>query len=84
MPQDGFANFMNVAAGGKIHYGVGAVMHGSVQLFQFLFNLGSHSRVANVGVDLAQRRHADGHGLQFGMIDIGGNNHAAAGHFVAH
>ena len=84
MAQDGFANFVNVAAGGKIHYGVGAVMHGGVQLFQFLVDFRRDRRIADVGVDLAQRRHADRHWLEFRMIDVGGNDHAAAGHFVAH
>ena len=32
MAQDGFANFVNVAAGGKIHHRVGAIVHGGVQL----------------------------------------------------
>src|SRR5271155_179099 len=75
---------MNVASCGEIHHGVGAVVHGGVQLFQFLLDFGSHCRVADVGVDLAQGGHADRHRLQFGMVDVGGNNHAAASHFIAY
>ena len=36
--QNGFTNFVNVAAGGKIHHGIGAVVYGGVQLFQLFFN----------------------------------------------
>ena len=75
---------VNVAAGGKIHHRVGAVVHGGVQLLQFFLDFRSDRRVADVGVDLAQRRHADRHRLELGMVDVGGNDHAAAGHFVAH
>ena len=84
MPQNGFANFVNVAARRKIHHGVGAVMHGGVQLFQLLVHFRSDRGVADVGVDLAQRRHADRHRLQFRMVNVRGNDHAAARHFVAH
>ncbi len=84
MAQYRLANFVNVAAGGEVHHRIGAVMHGGVQLLQFLFNFRGHGRVADVGIDLAQRRHANRHRLQFRMIDVGGNNHAAARHFLAH
>ena len=40
-------------------------------------------RVADVGVDLAEAGHADRHGLEFGMVDVGGDDHASAGDFVA-
>ena len=33
---DGFANGGDVAAGGEIHHGVGAVVDGAVQLFEFV------------------------------------------------
>ncbi len=82
--QNGFANFVNIAAGGKIHHRVSAIVHGGVQLFQFFFNFRRDGRVADVGVDLAQRRHTDRHRLELRMVDIGGNNHAAAGNFVTH
>ncbi len=71
------------AAGGEIHDGVGAVVDRGVQLFQFLFHVGSDGGVADVGVDFAERGHADGHRLEFGMVDVGGDDHAAAGNFVA-
>ncbi len=52
IPQNGLANFVDVAASGKIHHRVGAVMHGGVQLLQFLVNFRRDRRVADVGVDL--------------------------------
>ena len=84
LPQNRLANFVNVAARRQIHHRVGAVVHGRVQLFQLFFNFGGDRRVADVGVDLAQRGHADRHRLQFRMVDIGGNNHPPARYFVAH
>ena len=80
---DGFADFVNVAAGGEIHDGVGAVVDGGVQLFELFVDVGSDGRIADVGVDLAERGDADGHGLEFGMVDVGGDDHAAASDFVA-
>ena len=35
MPEDGFADLVNVAPGRKIHYRVGAVVDGGVQLLEF-------------------------------------------------
>ena len=83
MAQNRFANFVNVSAGRKVHDRVGAEVHGSVQLLEFLVDVRGHRRVANVGIDLAQRSHADTHRLKFGMIDVRGNDHASAGDFVA-
>ena len=82
MAQDSFANFVNVTASGEIHHSVSAEVHRSVQFFELFLNIRAHSRVADIGIDLAQRSHADAHGLEFRMVDIGGNNHAPAGHFV--
>jgi len=84
MPQDRFANIVDVATGREIHHRIGAVVDSCVQLFQFFVDLGADCRVADIRIDLAQRGHADGHGLEFGMVDIGRDDHPAAGHFVAH
>ena len=81
--KNGFANFVDVAAGGEVHDGVGAVVDGGVELFEFFVDFGRDGRVADVGVDFAEAGHADGHGLEFGMVDVGGDDHAAAGDFVA-
>ena len=84
MADDGFANGGDVAAGGEIHHGVGSVVNGGVQLLEFFVDVGGDGGVADVGVDLAERLDADGHGLEFGMVDVGGDDHAAAGDFIAH
>ena len=81
--QDRLANFMDVAAGRQVHHGVGAEVHRGVQLLEFFVNVRGHGRVADVGIDLAQRGHADAHGFEFGMIDVGGNDHPPAGDFIA-
>ena len=84
MPDDGFANGMDIAAGREVHHRVGAVVHGSVQFFELFLYVRGDGGIADVGVDLAQRRYADRHGLQFGMVDVRGNDHAAASDFIAH
>jgi len=64
MPQDGFANFMNVGAGGKIH--TCRAVSTQCAAFSILFNLEVTAELPCWRLNLAQRRHADGHGLQFG------------------
>src|SRR5271170_502395 len=59
-------------------------MHGAMQLLQFFIYIRSGSGVADVGVDLAEKRHTDTHRFQIAVINIGGNDGAAARHFVAH
>src|SRR5579859_4725003 len=81
--EDGLANFVYVAAGGEIHHRVGAVVDCGVEFLELLIDLGGDGGVADVGVDLAEAGHADRHGLEFGMIDIGGDDHAATGDFIA-
>src|SRR5450432_2437146 len=81
--QDGFANGVDVAAGGKVHDGVGPVVDRGVQLLEFFFDLRRDRRIANIRINLAQRCHADRHWLEFGMVDVGGDDHSSAGHFVA-
>ena len=74
----------NIAAGGKIHHGIGAVVHGAMQLFELLSDLGGDRGIADIGVDLAAEGHADAHRFERAVMDIGGNDGAAAGHFAAH
>src|SRR5208337_1717716 len=83
MAQNRFANFVNLPAGREVHHRVRAVVDRNVELLEFFFDVGADRRVADVGVDLAQRGHPDAHGLEFGMVDVGRNDHAAAGNLVA-
>ena len=81
--QNRFANVVDVAARREVHGRIGAEMHGGVELFQFLLDVGGGGGVADVGVDFALRRNANGHGLELEVADVGGNDHAAARHFVS-
>ena len=81
---DRLADFRDIAAGGKVHHGVGAVFDRVLEFFEFAGDVRSRRRIADVGVDLASRSHANGHRLQAQVVDIGWDNHPATGHFVAH
>src|SRR5579885_2132294 len=83
MAQNGFADFRNVAAGGEIHDGVGAKLYGHVQLTEFLINVGGHGRVADIGVDFAPGRNANGHWFQLRMVDVCRNDESACSDFRA-
>ncbi len=83
MPQNRLANFADTSAGREVHHRIRAVMDCGVQLLQLFIDIGRNGRVADIGVDLAQRSHADGHRFQFRMVDIGGDDHASGGDFVA-
>ena len=83
MRDDGFADGRDVAAGGKVHHRIGAVLHRVAQLLQLFFDVRSDRRIADIGVDLALRRDADGHRLQVGVVDVGRDDHAPARHFGA-
>ena len=74
----------DIAAGGEIHHGIGAVLHGVLQLLQFAGDIAEHRGVADVRIDLALGGDADAHRFQIGVIDIGWNDHAAARHFGAY
>src|SRR5881398_3704244 len=80
---DGFANFRDVPASGEIHDGICAVVDGVVELFQFFVNVGAGGGIADVGVDFAFAGDTDGHRLEIAVMEVGGNDHAAAGDFAA-
>ena len=83
MAQNRFANLGNITAGAQVHHSIGTEVHGSVELLEFFVNIRRHGGIANIGVDLAQGGHADGHRFELRMIDVGGNDHATASDFVA-
>ena len=82
--QDPFAGFVNIAASGEIHYRVRAPARGPDQLLHLFFDGGGDGRVTDVSVDLHQEVAADNHRLGFRVVDVGGDNRAACGHFVTH
>ena len=81
---DPLAGFVDVLAGGQIHHRVAAPAGGPGHLVHFLVDGGAERRVADVGVDLHQEVAADDHRLTFRVVDVVGDDGAAAGDFGAH
>jgi len=81
---DPFPRLVDVLAGGKIHDGIGTPADRPHELFHFFRNAGTYRAVADVGVHLGEEPAADGHRLRFRVIDVGGNDRAAARDLVAH
>ena len=81
---DGFADHGDVAAGGKVHHGVRAVVHGAMQFFELFADVRGGGGISDVGVDFAEECDADAHGLEIAVVDVGGDDSAAAGDFAAH
>ncbi len=82
--QDPLARFVDVTAGRKVHHRIRAPEDGPAQLLDFLLDGRGNRAVTNVGVDLHLEVAADDHRLQLGMIDVRGNDGAAARDFGAH
>ena len=80
---DRLADGRDIAAGGEIHDRVGAVLHRVAQFLELPFDIGDHGRIADVGVDLAVRCHADAHGLEVLVMDVGRDDHPPARDFGA-
>ncbi len=78
-----FAGVVDVVAGGEVHHGVGAPADRPDHFFDFFGDRGGDGRIADVGVDFHQEVAADGHGFEFGVVDVGGDDGAAAGDFGA-
>ena len=81
---DPFAGGVDVPPGGQIHHGVAAPADGPHHLFHLFRDRRRHGGIADIGVDLGQEVASDDHGLGFGVVDIGGQDGAAAGDFGAH
>src|SRR5690348_7804429 len=80
---DSATDFGNVAARGEIHRSVRSVMDGSMELFELFVNVGSGGRIANVRIDFAFEGDADAHRFEVAMMDVGGDDGAAASDFAA-
>ncbi|MND93349.1 hypothetical protein D3C80_855330 [compost metagenome] len=74
---------MDVLAGGQVHHGVRAPADAPGQLGHFFLDGGAQGAVADVAVDLHQEVAADDHRLQLHVVDVGGDDGAAAGDFLA-
>ena len=84
MAKNRLSNLSNTATAAEIHYRVGAEVDGGVQLLEFFVDIGRNRGIADVGVDLAARSYTDRHRLELRMIDVGGDDHAPGGDFIAH
>ena len=80
---DPLAGVVDVFAGGEVHQGVAAPADRPHHFFDLFGDGGGHRRVADIGVDLHQEIAADDHRLQLGVVDIAGDDGAAAGDFLA-
>src|SRR5690606_18097667 len=80
---DPVTDVVDVAAGRQVHDRVGAPAGGPDQLVDLVGDVGQDRAVADVGVDLDQEVAADGHRLDFAVVDIGRDDGAAAGGLVA-
>jgi hypothetical protein len=81
---DGFADGGDVAAGGKVHHRVGAVFHGVLQFLQFAVDVRQHGGIPDIGIDFAIGGDPNAHRFQVGVMDVGRNDHPAAGYFGAY
>src|SRR5690606_21595264 len=80
---DPLAGVVDVAARREVHHGVGAPADRPDHLVDLAGDVAGDGGVADVGVDLDQEVAADRHRLGFGVVDVGGDDRAAAGDFVA-
>ncbi len=81
---DPLARFVDVLAGRQIHHGVAAPADRPGHFLDFFLDAGTERGVADVGVDLHQEVAADDHRLGFRVVDVVGDDGAAARDFAAH
>src|SRR5690606_29673988 len=81
--QDPLAGLVDVFARGEVHEGVAAPLDGPTHFLDLLVDGGGDGGVADVGVDFNQEVAADDHRLELGVVDVGGDDGAAAGDFGA-
>ena len=81
---DPLPSFVNIFAGGQIHYRISAPADGPGHFFDFFLNARTQRGITDIRIDFNQKIAPDDHRLGFRMVDVGGNDGAAPGHFVAH
>jgi hypothetical protein len=84
VPDDPFARLVDMLAGREVHDRVAAPADGPGHLLDLLADRRCDGRVADVGVDLHEEVAADDHRLGFRVVDVGRQDGAPAGDFVAH
>ena len=79
-----FARLVDMRAGGQIHNRVRTPAQRPHHFFDFFGQAGGYGRVAQVAVDFDAEVAADNHRFEFGVVDVGGDNRASGGDFLAH
>ena len=82
--QDPLAGGVDVVARGQVHHGVGTPAGGPAQLVHLLADGRGDRGVANVGVDLGQKRVADDHRLALRVVHVVRDDRLARGDLLAH
>jgi hypothetical protein len=59
-------------------------VNGAMKFFELVTDIGGGGGISDVRVDLAEECDADSHGLEIAVVNIGGNDGAAARDFAAH
>jgi hypothetical protein len=78
------ADLRDVAAGRKVHHCVAAELHRVSEFLQLLVHIRCDRGIADIRVDFAFKRDADAHRLEVLVVDIRGDDGAAALHLAAH
>ena len=81
---DPLARLVDVLAGREIHHRIPAPARRPGHFLDFFLDRRGHRGIADVGIDLDQEITADDHRLRFRVVDVGGNDRAAARDFAAH
>ena len=81
---DPLARLVDLLAGREIHRRVGAPQRRPTELFDLLLDRRGHGGVADVGVDLHEEVAADDHRLELEVIDVRGDDRAAARDLGSH
>ena len=81
---DPFARGVDVAACREVHHRVGAPADRPHHLLHFLLHGGADGGVADIGVHLGEEVAADDDRLKLGVVDVGGDDGAAARDLAAH
>ena len=82
--QDPFPRGVDVAPGREVHHGVGAPADRPHHLVDFFLHRRGDRGVADIGVDLGEEIAADDHRLEFAVVDVAGDDRAAARDLAAH
>ena len=80
---DPFAGGVDVFAGREIHHRVGAPFGGPAHFLDLLLDARCDGAIADIGIDLHEEVTADDHWLGFRVVDVGGDDGAAASHLVS-